>query len=219
MAQRRLTVSVERSWICPVIVAATGPSLTKEVAWACRRARWFDGWRIVAVNDAHRLLPLADALYACDERWWDAYAGVMDFPGEKWTTHEDGPEHTNCKESIAEKYGLRCVRGRGGDTFSTDQEVIHYGSNSGFQAVNLALLKGATRVVLVGFDMRLVGDKRHFFGDHPEPLHNRADYRDFIKPFQRAAQNCRVPIVNCTPGSALDAFPMAELEKELIRRD
>lgn len=212
---------ISADWQCPVVVAATGPSLTAEVAAKVRRARWpSEKCRVVAVNDAYRLLPYADILYACDERWWGLHIDSIrqTFHGERWTTHEENSggngQHVNDKRALADA-GLNFVRGRDGDVFSADPSTIHYGSNSGFQAVNLALLKGATRVILVGFDMRLVGGARHFFGDHPAPLHNRSDYRDFIVPFRTAAKGCTVPIVNATAGSAMDCFPMVDLEAAL----
>lgn len=206
------------------MVAATGPSLTPAVALTVRRARWpLERCRVVAVNDAYRLLPYADILYACDDRWWRANIADIEqkFHGERWTTHEDGA--VNDKSALPAEWKLNLVGGHTSDTFSTNPAVVHYGSNSGFQAVNLALLKGATKVILVGFDMRVVNGLRHFFGDHPDPLHNRANYKDFIAPFTRAAKGCRVPVVNATPGSALDCFPMVELEAaladDLLHRD
>jgi hypothetical protein len=178
-------------------------------------ARWLNGWKVVCVNDAWRLMPLVDILYACDEKWWRAHDGVPEFAGERWTSHEKSP-HANNKEKLAADYpNINVVKGGAGAGFSEDPAKIHYGSNSGFQAVNLALLKGVRRIVLVGFDMRVVGDKRHFFGDHPKPLYNRSEYDSFIPPFRRAAKSCNVPIVNATPGSALDCFPMVELADAL----
>lgn len=208
---------ISADWPCPVIVAASGPSLDVKVARTCRFARWLNGWRVLAVNDAWRLMPFADALYACDRNWWTLHKGVPSFEGEKWTTHETDPrgQHVNDKSAIADQYGLRCVRGSDGDGFSTDPGVIHYGSNSGYQAINLALLRGATKVVLVGFDMRVVDGKRHFFGDHPAPLSNETTYEQFRGFFERAAKFCTTPIVNATPGSALKGFPLMPLEEAL----
>ena len=199
----------------PCIVAAPGPSLTAEVVRKVRMARWLKQWRVIAVQDAYRVMPFADAMYGCDHRWWDVHKGAVEFGGERWTSHEDGEDSGNDKTEIAARYGLRCVRGAEAAGFSTDPSVIHYGANSGFQAVNLAMHKGASRIVLVGFDMRAVGDKTHFFGDHPAPLHNRTDYRLFIERFREAAKTCRTPIINCTPGSALDAFPAMDLDAAL----
>jgi hypothetical protein len=151
-------------------------------------------------------LPYADALYACDLAWWDMYHGVPEFAGEKWSTHDEG---TNSKAEC--RWPLTLVRGSHESGFSYDPEVIHYGSNSGFQAVNLAILRGASRIELVGFDMRIVDDRRHFFGDHPQGLVNRESYAPFISQFRAAARNCQVPIFNATPGSALDCFPFVEV--------
>ena len=210
-------VEVQRispDWQCPVVVAATGPSLTADVAARVRRARWPEGkCRVVAINDAYRLLPYADILYACDERWWRAHIEEIErtFHGERWTTHEEKSE-TNNKRGIPDGWKVRAVAGASQPGFSTNGAVVHYGSNSGFQAINLALLKGATRVILVGFDMKGRG---HFFGDHPEPLHNRTSYAEFVPEFRAAARRCRTPIFNATPGSGLDCWPRVTLEEAL----
>ena len=197
-----------------VIVAGAGPSLTPEVAAACA------GLPVIAVNDAYRLFPGARALYACDADWWRVHDGCPDFAGEKWSSHTVDPNgHHNDKleSGVARQYGLRLIEGRDGDGFSFEPNVIHYGSNSGFQAVNLALQFGARRVVLVGFDMRLVDGARHFFGDHPEPLRNGGAYTNFIRAFRSAAATLpdNVEIINATPGSALKCFPMMELREAL----
>jgi hypothetical protein len=201
-----------RGWT-DCIVAATGPSLTEAVAARCH------GQHVIAVNDAYRRLPSAEVLYAGDADWWELHAGCPDFAGEKWTAHE--PE-LNDKSGIAARYGLRLVAGpRRGDApgFSLDPGRIHYGNSSGFQAINLAILFGATTIRLVGFDMRTPGpgELRHFFGDHARPEMNLAKYEHFLPAFHQAARDlpAHLHIVNCTPGSALQCFPMATLEAEL----
>ena len=202
-----------KDWSNPVIVAASGPSLTKDVAWTARKARWFGDHRIVAVSDAYKLFPCADILYSCDSEWWNIHDGVPDFRGEKWSSHDDVKGTSNDKRACADKYGLKLVLGKNAPGFSTDQNMLHYGQNSGFQAVNLALLKGATKVVLIGFDMREVGGQRHFFGNHPAGLRNNGDYRNFIRAFEQAKPP--VPIINATPGSALKCYPMMDLREAL----
>ena len=176
--------------------------------------RRFYGWRVIAVQDGYKLMPWADAVYGCDDRWWKIHGDCGGFAGERWSTHD---ANGNDKLEIADTYGVRLVAGKSEDRFSFDPSVISYGSNSGFQAVNLALLKGCREVLLVGFDMRLDGGKAHFFGDHPAPLHNRSDYNSFVKRFATAAKQlpADVKIVNATPGSALDCFPMQTLEAAL----
>lgn len=204
---------------CTVIVAATGPFLTPEVAELCGRSRL----RTIVVNDAWRLMPWADILYACDGPWWDKHKGCPDFGGEKWSSHEEGG--TNDKRLWGERYGLTLVPGRAcepkpfvctcdGNTFSCYPSHIHYGGNSGFQAINLALLFGARRILLVGFNMDNSG---HFFGAHPKPLRN-TDHSRHVGLFRYAAQNLppNVAILNATPHSALVGFPRVDLEQALL---
>lgn len=164
------------------------------------------GWPILAVQDAYRAIPTADVMYGCDARWWNVHKD--NFPGEKWSSHD--PD-TNDKREVADKYGINLVKGRGGSFFSRDPEVICYGDCSGFQAINLAILFGCARIVLVGFDMRYAG-KGHFFGDHPDGLFQNKNYENFLHNFDRAAKVLEgVEILNATPGSALKAFPMVDL--------
>lgn len=214
--------TINPDWKCPVVVAATGPSLTPDVAARVRRARWpAEKCRVVAVNDAYRLLPYADILYACDLKWWRVHLEDVrkTFHGEQWSSHDTEQGGSNNKAEMADS-GVRFVAGHHGTGFSTNSRRIHYGSSSGFQAINLALLKGATRIILVGFDMRGRG---HFFGDHPMELHNRDDYTSFLPEFRTAAKSCSVPILNATPGSGLDCWPIVSLEEafgdDLLHRD
>lgn len=203
-----------------VIVAATGVSLTPDVAETCRRSRC----PIIAVSDAYRLLPFADILYSCDGAWWDVHKGCPDFRGEKWSSH--GEPGANDKRVHGERYGLTLVRGShcnsgppagrcaDGGTFSTDPTHIHYGGNSGFQAINLALLFGARRIILVGFNMDSGG---HFFGAHPKGLRN-VDHSKSVMTFTHAWRHlpAGVEIINATPGSRLRGFPRMSLEDALM---
>ena len=201
-------------WNCPVIVVASGPSLDPNIAWTCRKKRWFDGWRIVAINDAYKFFINADILYGCDAKWWEVHGGASDFRGERWSSHSEQKDAANDKREAADRFGLRCVYGYHRAGFSRDPACIHYGSNSGFQACNIAIHKGATRLVLVGFDMNVKGGRNHFFGDHPKPLSHNTNYNGFIQAFRQACPP-PVPIINATPDSALDCFPRVTLAKAL----
>jgi len=202
---------INRRWDgSPCIVAATGPSLTAEVAATCRL---LDA-RTIAVNDAYRLLPWADVLYACDAAWWEAHAGCTEFAGEKWSSHQ---APLNLKEDTAARFGLDLVSGNDSAGFSTNPHRIHYGGNSGFQAINLAILWGCGPILLVGFDQREVDGKKHFFGDHVgEALTNENPSR-FLSAYQLAAKKLPpgVSIINCTPASALKCFRQERLEDAL----
>lgn len=179
-------------------------------------ARWAQGWRVVTVNDASRVLPRADVLYACDEHWWDLHCGAPWFHGERWSSHNADADP---KIDAAARHGIHLVDGRIASGFSFDPQFIHYGDNSGFQAINLALLFGAKRIVLVGFNMSHVGGRSHFFGDHPPGLRTIDDehYKLLVAPFRTAALRlpADVQIINATRDSALDCFPKISLESAL----
>lgn len=215
--------NINRSWDAePVIVAASGPSLKQYVVQAVRMARWLDGWRVLVVNDAVRSMPWADALYAADMHWWQQYQGVPEFQGMRYTSHGLDPQFCDDKVSQLDcPTKLHAVWAHPGQAFSTDPHGIHYGDppHSGFQAVNLALLLGASRVVLVGFDYQFVGGESHFFGDHPPGLRQveEPSYREMARAFDHV--HVTVPILNASPTSALDVFPQVRLDEALRRPD
>jgi hypothetical protein len=192
------------------VVAASGPSLTQEVADRCR------GVRAIAVQDAWRRMPWADVLFGTDTGWWDVHKGACGFNGTKWSSHDDGG---NDKTWVAREFNVRLVRGEPGTGFSLDPSVVHYGGNSTFAAVNLAIHFGATRIILVGANMQKVAGKTHFEGVDRVDGRLRActDYRRFVPAFEKAAAKlpAHITIINATPDSALRCFPMMALDDAL----
>jgi hypothetical protein len=95
--------------------------------------------------------------------------------------------------------------------------MIHFGGNSGYQAINLAFLLGARRILLLGFDMGYgKSGKRHFFGDHPGGMNVPSPFPDFINSFRSVAAQAPdlgLEIVNCSRETALDCFPRAPIER------
>lgn len=94
---------------------------------------------------------------------------------------------------------------------------LHYNNNSGAQAINLAFLLGAARIVLLGFDMQWTGGKAHFFGEHPPELSN-GNHATFVTDFNQLAKDLEwqgVEVVNCSRQTALHQFPRADLTRTL----
>lgn len=90
------------------------------------------------------------------------------------------------------------------------------GGNSGFQALNLALHFGASRVALVGFDMHAVGGV-HWHGKHPRGLNNPrpSNFVRWRRAFEASApvlEAAGLDVFNTSAQSALDCFPKASLE-------
>lgn len=181
-----------------VVCIATGPSLTQDDVDFCNgRAA------VYAVNDAYKIAPWADLLYAADGTWWDVHNGAPDFAGEKWTVNPDA----------AEKYHLNYIAPKS-KAWSTNKSYIATGGNSGFQAMNLARVRGASKIVLLGYDYGYT-DKKHFFGDHHPLTDRHSDYALWIKLLNKAAVEIDIPVVNCSRKTAITCFPRMTIQEAL----
>lgn len=185
-----------------------GPSLTAEQIAEAAAA----GWRRVAVNDAYRLDPAADILYFCDRRWWQWHnrePAFRDHPGVKVTLENlDIPQ-------------VKHLRNYGQTGLSEIRDGLRTGSNGAYQAVNLLAHLGVARIVLLGVDMKPAADGRtHWHGGHPLRTDPSVYRRTMLPKWQTlvaplAARG--IEVVNCSPDSALDAFPRRPLAMTVAR--
>ncbi len=147
-----------------VVCIASGPSLCPQDIDEVRQ--WRDsgkGRKVIVVNTTYISAPWADVLYAADKEWWNYYAVKVksEFAGELWS----------CQE-IEKPKGVNSVIGIRGCGVSVMDGSIHLGSNSGFQAITLAQLFGAKKIILLGYDMQFTGGQVHHHGRHPFGLRN-----------------------------------------------
>ncbi len=188
-----------------------GPSLSLEQVEALRRRV-----RVIAINDAWRLAPWAEVLYACDGRWWRKHGGVPSFAGLKVTL-------SNSAAQVAAWPEIEVLENTGTEGLETQPHGLRTGRNGGYQAINLAVHLGARRILLLGYDMKPAADGRtHWFGDHQDWPTRPSLFRDvFLPQFEglaHALDAIGVAVVNCTPGSALETFTKAPLEQALADR-
>lgn len=164
---------------------APGPSASAEDAERVRAA----GIPLGVIGNAFQLAPWADFLAATDAAWWRKYPEALTLPGEKYTMHQ--------------------VRG------VERVKVAGYVSvNSGVLGLEVARLKGASRILLLGADMH----GTHFFGPYTNGLSNTTETkrRMHLAQYARwAKRNRDIQVINCTPGSALQCFPVARLDEYL----
>jgi hypothetical protein len=95
------------------------------------------------------------------------------------------------------------------------KKIIHYGSNSGHQCINLAFLLGASHINLLGYDMGKTGGKNHWFGDHPQGMTN-GNYESFIPRFDQLARDLAdegVTVFNYSRVSKLTQFERKSLDE------
>lgn len=169
-------------------VIASGPSLNDADVDYIRQARE-DGRLagVVAVSNVGiDKAPWADILVSYDAAWWRAYPEAFEFKGEKY-----------CSQKLQEVDQWKCPY------FS--------GCNSGLMGMYIALERGADKIIMLGFDMH----GSHYFGPHIRSngtLHLKNSSEKIFNRHKAQFRQWRgCPVVNCTPGSALDFFPMAEL--------
>ena len=203
-------------WVVPpqwcgqtAFLLAGGPSL-KGFNASVLRGRG----RVIAINNSWELAPWADVLYFCDRSWWRRHR-------EQVKQRFTGRYLVSLGVNEA---GVHRLRAGGVSGLSSDPSVLKHGTNSGYQAINLAYLFGAKRIVLLGYDMRVNPDATHWHAGHPNgPTAKRyaqiirdnmlPHFDSLVKPLRDAG----VEVMNATPDSALTAFPLVTIQAVLQR--
>ena len=199
-------------------IIGTGPSITPEQIAIVDRA----GWVKFGANRAF-IFDL-DVLVATNGQFWDmCWADVRDLRCQKWTT-----DHAKALVA-AKRYGLNVIPERHAPGLSTDPGYIHHHHGSGPIAVNLALHFGIKKMCLLGWDMQFRGKidrhtytgKRRYFGEdavtktHWPMTGPNGELTGLINEMATInPDDYGIDIVNCTPGSAMHCFRMADLETE-----
>ena len=218
---------------CKAVVIGGGPSLTVQQVELVR----ISGARCVAVNDAYLWAPWADVSYFADASWFNAHtagapkpmlrlsaAEVRErfaaFAGQKCSIQSQQPNITDDAVHI-----LRNARtdpnGRGihANGLSLDPGALLTGSNGGWQATNVAALAGANPIILLGMDGQPGKDGRtHWSGGHGNEHTPSEAYPAYRRSFSVGADALKaagIRVVNCSPGSAIDAFEKLPLEEAL----
>lgn len=132
------------------------------------------------------------------------------FRGECWTI----------SAGARERFGLFWVYGQDYGGLSPAPDYIHTGKNSGYQAIGLAHMFGAARIILLGFDMQADGRRQHWHGNHPPGLANGTEgrYARWLRAmaplaFDLRRVNCKV--LNASRRTALKCFQRVTLENAL----
>lgn len=150
-------------------------------------------------------------LYACDFHWWQEYAleVARTVKSELWSI----------STAAQRDYGCSVIGHSNGRGLSRQVNHIHTGQNSGYQAIGLAYLWGAKRILLLGYDFQFQGAKRHWHGDHPNTLGNcGGNMGRWIQSMGFLAEDLKndgVEVVNCSRSTALRCFRQSTIDREL----
>lgn len=105
-----------------------------------------------------------------------------------------------------------------GSGLAKQDDRIVTGKNSGYQAIGLAYLFGAARVVLLGYDFARTGGKSHWHGDHPSHMGNSSNFGVWATEMGALAADAAargLPIVNCSRVTTLKCFARKSIEEAL----
>lgn len=174
------------------ICIASGPSLNTADCALVAAA----GLPVIAVNNSWQMLPAADVVFASDLVWWNEYGATVPRTAERWTT---------C-QLAAQRHQLQQFKSR----------FLTQSYNSGQLAIELAISRGARRVLLLGYDCSL-RTGTHWHGDHDNIRNPTREsvarwHEEFLQLRQWAAG---IEIINCSRETALKVFPRSTIEAEL----
>jgi hypothetical protein len=196
-----------------VAILGGGPSLTRAQVEACRGR-----CKVIAVNTAYQITPWADALYFCDFEWHDQWKNdpaFKAFAGMKVALENAATYPNDRSIRVLRNYG---GPGSGGEGLCRLPDGVYTGRSGGYQAICVAVHLGAKRILLLGFDMRAIGNRTHWHMSHKRPTAPQDYAKDMIPPFAALARDLKeigVEVLNCTPESALTVFPTTSVEDAL----
>jgi hypothetical protein len=212
--QQSLLWEIPRLWADEtVFILGGGPSI-KEVDFELIRNH-----RVIAVNHAVSLGPWVDVVWFGDKNWGVENRDLLlSFGGLKVTCSTESQVHRRIPSvkyvARSKSYGIEYNK----------RTHIAWNGNSGASAVNLAYWLGASTVVLLGFEMKIVEvdgkQKTHWHDKYQEKRDKKKQlvnpYPRFMKgwlPIFDDANKIGLKIINCTPDSDLTMFPYKPLEK------
>lgn len=209
-----------------VFCLASGPSLTQEI---CDKVR---GRKVIVVNSSCTLAPWAPILYFTDSGWYDKRKElVRNWPGLVVSMSRQAKRELD--DPAVNKGGaprILRVKGIGDPNWPprapgmpkrpafppVGSPAIQQGRNSGNTAVSLAVALGASRIVLLGYDCRVVSGREHHHSEYTGPRDLSLYENEFRRAFDgwnEAALASGVEILNATDGSAITEFPFVELDE------
>lgn len=171
------------------------------------------GVKFIAIKNNIELCPWADVVYDCDGVWFRNVGGLPDYKGLKLSYSDQA-----CSQfSDIRKISIKMI-----DKILVDEPgLVGSGKNSGFQSLNIEVQFGATRIILVGYDMH-GRDGVHWYGRNVGPGMNNPDDNNFsqwVRALDAAAPDLHrlgVEVANVSPTSMLRGFPHTTIERTIV---
>jgi hypothetical protein len=187
-----------------IYIVGGGPSL-QTFNWDLLKTK-----KVIAINKAFKYITTADVIYWTDSRLYNWYKNEIDsLACLKYTISQGAPydDKVNLLKK-GQRHGLE-----------KDPSVLAHGDNSGYAAINLAYHLGASKIVLLGYDMGYNNNKTHFHDGYPiKPTRKEIYNTRFSISFPHIADPLKaegVKVYNTSQRSPLNCFPKISIEQSL----
>lgn len=187
-----------------VYLIGGGPSL-KEFNWEDLK-----GKNIIAINKAYEFVPWAQVIFWTDARFYTWYhQQLQQSKADKYTINN----------SIHYDSSVKVLRKGGRHNLEKGDDIIAHGDNSGYAAINLAYILGASQIVLLGYDMGGTATDSHFHNGYPVNATSQKIYESRFMPsfpyIAAALKKEGIPVWNASSVSKLTCFEKISIEKSL----
>lgn len=196
-----------------VYVIGGGPTVKKQ------NLQLLSGKHVICLNNAYSIYPDALALYWADESWVERHLDSVNAHTAKFRFHS--------KFHISNKYlenesrlgiGKSILLKRTGDK-GIDNNIDNVrGNNSGAHILNLLHNCKVKKIVLLGYDMKLIDSKTHWHDGHGLPIRPQVYADMFIPSIASMApilKNAGIQVINASPNSDLKCFEKIPFEKTI----
>jgi len=168
-----------------------------------------EGKNVIGCNDAYHLGPTIVSICVFgDQKWWQRNKWKLEtFPNRIVTNSPSLLAYrlpTNFRKMIRLHTG-----------FSHGGDALAWNYSTGALAINLAVILGAKRIFLLGYDLGVKGAEHHWHDHNPEPI-KESVFTRFIGGFQTVKQALpkEIEVFNVTDGSSnLKIFPTMDFTK------
>jgi len=181
------------------------------------------GKNVIGVNSAYQLGDWVDVLFFGEKRWYEKHEQALkDHPAWKVTVAPQLDKTSGLTYLEKDSYKKRGI--------SITPDRIAWNLNSGAASISLAYHLGATRIILLGFDMGLDDDQdSHWFGRHYEINGENltkaryveskyANFKRHIRAFPAVADDAQrlgLTIINASPNSKIEDLPKCSVSELL----
>lgn len=174
------------------------------------------GKHVICLNNSYSIYPDALALYWADETWVAKHLDGVSAHAAKFRFHSKF--HVSNKYLESDKHlglGNSTILKRTGDR-GIDTELNNVrGNNSGAHILNLLYNCNVKKIVLLGYDMKVINSKSHWHAGHDLPIKPEVYSNLFIPSIQSMAdafKRASITVINTSSDSDLKCFPRMKLE-------